>query len=370
MRRSIPTAAACTSPRSRRPRSRSGATSTSSRGAWRPRGPSPGCRRPCVALAARLGLATPYGGTQDLPIEDRFYAGGANTVRGYREQRVGPLDANGDPIGGNALVVLNAEWRFPIWRVLGGAVFVDAGAVTSEVRQLAVNDVPRGGGRRPAPQHAGGPAAVRLRLRAHADPRRGSLPGLLRPREPVLMCGVRFAPLVAAPLPGVRRPGRGGARRRRGGHRRLHRRERERHRAGPRAGAVRLHAVGGAHPTRRTSTATAPPSSPCSRRAAWGSGRRCPSWTRPGRSSRRRWGGAAALRAWLEATTIDVAWARRALEAHLRWHTWKTLHEGLTIETPGAKPETPAPALPSDLVARNLLGQRQTVPVPFPMPRD
>ena len=90
-----------------------------------------------VALAARLGLATPFAGTTDLPIEDRFYAGGANTVRGYREQRVGPLDANGDPTGGNALVVLNAEWRFPIWRVLGGALFVDAGAVTAEVSQLA-----------------------------------------------------------------------------------------------------------------------------------------------------------------------------------------------------------------------------------------
>jgi outer membrane protein assembly complex protein YaeT len=103
-----------------------------------------------VALAARLGLATPYGGTQELPIEDRFYAGGANSVRGYREQRVGPLDANGDPLGGNGLVVLNAEWRFPIWRVLGGAVFVDAGTVTSQVSQLALDTfrVGTGGGLR------------------------------------------------------------------------------------------------------------------------------------------------------------------------------------------------------------------------------
>jgi outer membrane translocation and assembly module TamA len=103
-----------------------------------------------VALAARLGLATPFGGSQDLPIEDRFYAGGANTVRGYREQRVGPLDANGNPTGGNALVVLNAEWRFPIWRFIGGSVFVDAGAVTSQVSQLAWNQfrVGVGGGLR------------------------------------------------------------------------------------------------------------------------------------------------------------------------------------------------------------------------------
>lgn len=77
-------------------------------------------------------------------------------------------------------------------------------------------------------------------------------------------------------------------------------------------------------------------------------------------------GGAEALRAWLEATTIDAAWARRALEAHLRWHTWKTLHEGLTIETPGATPAPPG--LESDLVARNLLQPHQSIALPFAMP--
>jgi hypothetical protein len=80
-----------------------------------------------------------------------------------------------------------------------------------------------------------------------------------------------------------------------------------------------------------------------------------------------RTGGAAALRAWLEAATIDAAWARRALEAHLRWHTWQTLHEGLTIETPGA-PAPAMPALESDLVLKNLLPPPRTVPVPFAMP--
>jgi hypothetical protein len=80
-----------------------------------------------------------------------------------------------------------------------------------------------------------------------------------------------------------------------------------------------------------------------------------------------RIGGSDGLRAWLEATTIDVAWARRALEAHLRWHTWQTLHEGLTIETPGAPPPA-MPALESDLILKNLLPAPQTVPAPFAMP--
>jgi hypothetical protein len=87
------------------------------------------------------------------------------------------------------------------------------------------------------------------------------------------------------------------------------------------------------------------------------------SWTR----LETEMGGAAALRAWLEATRIDVAWARRALEGHLRWHTWTTLHEGLTIETPGAAPETPG--LASDLLVRNLLGPQERVDPPFAMPR-
>ncbi len=89
-----------------------------------------------VALAGRLGMASPYGGTAALAIQDRFYAGGATTIRGFREDRVGPLDAKGNPIGGNATAILNLELRFPIWRWLGGAVFVDSGAVTPEISNL------------------------------------------------------------------------------------------------------------------------------------------------------------------------------------------------------------------------------------------
>ena len=97
-------------------------------------------------LSARLGLAGPLAGDERLPIEERFFAGGATTVRGYRERRLGPLDAKGNPAGGNGLAVFNAEWRFPIWRWFGGAVFFDTGAVTAEVDELGPDELRSGVG--------------------------------------------------------------------------------------------------------------------------------------------------------------------------------------------------------------------------------
>jgi outer membrane protein insertion porin family len=97
-------------------------------------------------LAARLGLATPLGDTPALSIQDRFFAGGSTTVRGFREDRLGPLDPRGNPTGGNGLVIMNLEWRFPIWRWVGGTLFVDTGAVTPEVKDLRLDALRTGAG--------------------------------------------------------------------------------------------------------------------------------------------------------------------------------------------------------------------------------
>jgi outer membrane protein insertion porin family len=99
-----------------------------------------------LVVAGRLGLATPFAGSTALSIQDRFFAGGATTIRGYREDKVGPLDARGNPTGGNALAILNLEWRFPIWRWFGGAVFVDTGTVTPLVRDLKIDAFRTGAG--------------------------------------------------------------------------------------------------------------------------------------------------------------------------------------------------------------------------------
>jgi outer membrane protein assembly complex protein YaeT len=120
--------------------------------------------RTVIALSGRLGMMQPQGGQTDgdMPISERFTAGGETTHRGYALDRLGDLcrtspddgyqvikdceptlfqsfevDEEGKPFnfgpilpgGGSGLLLFNAEYRFPIFSSLGGAVFVDAGNV-------------------------------------------------------------------------------------------------------------------------------------------------------------------------------------------------------------------------------------------------
>jgi len=53
-----------------------------------------------IEVRGRIGLASPYGDTERIPIYERFFAGGAYTIRGYEERKVGPVDDKShDPLG-------------------------------------------------------------------------------------------------------------------------------------------------------------------------------------------------------------------------------------------------------------------------------
>ena len=94
------------------------------------------------AAAGRLGLAWTLGADEPalVPITERFFAGGATTLRGYKLDRAGPLDTSGYPLGGNMLIVANLEVRFPIFGSLRGAVFSDHGGVYNEVNSFRTGD--------------------------------------------------------------------------------------------------------------------------------------------------------------------------------------------------------------------------------------
>ncbi|HUQ89225.1 MAG TPA: translocation/assembly module TamB domain-containing protein [Vicinamibacterales bacterium] len=84
-------------------------------------------RKIVFASRAQIGFAL---GRDDLAFTDRFRAGGATSVRGYGEESLGPRDpVTGLPLGGDRLIILNEEARFPIYRWANGVAFIDAGNI-------------------------------------------------------------------------------------------------------------------------------------------------------------------------------------------------------------------------------------------------
>jgi translocation and assembly module TamA len=88
--------------------------------------------RSVLALRALGGLAA---GADEfsLPPDQRFYAGGSGTIRGYRYQGVGPVFADGNPVGGTAINAGTIEFRQRIGTNFGTAFFLDGGNVSKKL---------------------------------------------------------------------------------------------------------------------------------------------------------------------------------------------------------------------------------------------
>jgi translocation and assembly module TamA len=84
-------------------------------------------------IAGRFRVAATAGSAlRSLPVNKRIFSGGGASVRGYDFQSVGPLDADGRPIGGRSAVEASVEARAKVFGPIQLAVFADAGAVYSE----------------------------------------------------------------------------------------------------------------------------------------------------------------------------------------------------------------------------------------------
>ncbi len=93
-------------------------------------------RRNSFAVHAAFGVAVPYGNSDVLPYEKRYFSGGANSVRGWAVRGLGPgsfggSDGRVDFIRqtGDMKLDLSAEWRTHLFWKMDGAAFVDAGNV-------------------------------------------------------------------------------------------------------------------------------------------------------------------------------------------------------------------------------------------------
>lgn len=132
----------------------------------------PTARRIVVAGGVRLGLSTGFARdvelrdengdpvvgddglpstvrVRDVPVSERFFAGGDTTVRGYDLDRVGrpdTLDSDGTPKGGHAELILNGEVRIELWRDLGVVGFIDAGNVFGLAEEVSLGRLRSGAG--------------------------------------------------------------------------------------------------------------------------------------------------------------------------------------------------------------------------------
>jgi outer membrane protein insertion porin family len=82
-----------------------------------------------VRVAGSAGAAGPYTGSGEIPLSERFFLGGGDSIRGFDYRDVGPRDVNNEPIGGDAMLMGSVEYTFPLISRIRGAAFFDMGNV-------------------------------------------------------------------------------------------------------------------------------------------------------------------------------------------------------------------------------------------------
>jgi outer membrane protein insertion porin family len=94
------------------------------------------------SLRGRVGYAAGYN-DRNLPLYERFYVGGINTIRGLGFGEGGPRNENDEKIGGDLEAILNAELIFPISQEAGlkGVLFVDYGGAFDTDNDISGSDL-------------------------------------------------------------------------------------------------------------------------------------------------------------------------------------------------------------------------------------
>jgi outer membrane protein assembly factor BamA len=98
-------------------------------------------KRTQTAFRVTMGLGTPTGESLDLLPNKRFFSGGAVSHRGFQRRKLGPLDLNGAPIGGEAKLETSLELRFPLFWKFRGTLFTDIGQVWERPEEANLNSL-------------------------------------------------------------------------------------------------------------------------------------------------------------------------------------------------------------------------------------
>jgi outer membrane protein insertion porin family len=94
-----------------------------------------------AAVSFRGGSAVELGDTNELPLVERFFLGGRNTVRGYDQDTLGPKGEDGNQTGGNAFLQTNLELRTRVYKGWKIVPFLDGGNVWQRNRDVDLSEM-------------------------------------------------------------------------------------------------------------------------------------------------------------------------------------------------------------------------------------
>lgn len=94
-----------------------------------------------LALNAEAGWLWPNDGSGNVPLPERFFCGGYDSVRSFEQDQVGPKDAQGNPLGGEFRNLFNIELRQRLWGALEASLFADAGNIGARIRDYGFSDM-------------------------------------------------------------------------------------------------------------------------------------------------------------------------------------------------------------------------------------
>jgi outer membrane protein insertion porin family len=94
-----------------------------------------------LAASLRGGVAEGLRDTDELPIVERFFLGGRDTVRGFNQDTLGPKGDLGTPVGGNAFLLGNLEFRIKVYDGWKLVTFLDAGNVYPKIGDVDPTDL-------------------------------------------------------------------------------------------------------------------------------------------------------------------------------------------------------------------------------------
>ncbi len=99
-----------------------------------------------LALSARAGWIHPQNDGSDVPVNERFFAGGQGSVRGFDWNSLGPVGEDGGAKGGRGLIELRTELRVPAPGPFRAVAIVDAGQVFDDYSAIRLSDLSVGAG--------------------------------------------------------------------------------------------------------------------------------------------------------------------------------------------------------------------------------